>query len=254
MRAENQHAGRVERALDGLRTLAAPGLSVRKVGDAVERFSFKGPRAAHDTLTIGIFTCIHGDEPAGGLAAARLLAELAAEPALAAGYEIHAYPAINLPGLRAGTREKAPGVDLNRLFWQGSSEPEVAALESELRSIRFHGIVALHSDDTAEGTYGYAHGKLINESLLRPALLAAERHLPRDLRKTIDGFSADGAVLTDCFPGVLSAPPDARPTPFDVIFETPGRTDVDIQAAAMTAALRSILAEYRQFIAYGDGL
>jgi len=254
MHGIHAHARMLDAALERLRGLSPAGVVSHRSGGTVERFTFKGPRAAHDTLTIGVFACIHGDEPAGGLAAAELLTDLAARPSLAAGYEIHAYPAVNLPGLLAGTREKCPGVDLNRLFWQGSSEPEVVALEAELRTIKFNGLLSLHSDDTAEGIYGYAHGKLLNESLLRPALLAAERVLPRDPRRSIDGFAADGAVLADCFPGVLSAPPELRPAPFDIIFETPGGSDLALQASSMKEAMLSILSEYRQFIAYGDGL
>ncbi|MFM9017807.1 MAG: peptidase M14, partial [Verrucomicrobiota bacterium] len=77
---------------------------------------------------------------------------------------------------------------------------------------------------------------------------------PRAQRPTIDGFAAEGALQTDCFPRVLSAPPELRPAPFDIIFETPGGSDVALQASAMKEAMLSILAEYRQFIAYGDGL
>jgi len=38
---------------------------------------------------------------------------------------------------------------------------------------------ALHAD-TSDGLYGYAHGRVLNENLLMPALQASERVLPRN--------------------------------------------------------------------------
>ena len=42
--------------------------------------------------------------------------------------------------------------------------------------------------------------------------------------------------------------------PFDLIFETPAAAPEALQVRAIGAALDSILAEYRQFIAYGLNL
>jgi hypothetical protein len=90
--------------------------------------------------------------------------------------------------------------------------------------------------------------------LLRPALLASERILPRDQRPMIDGFAAKEGVIHQCFCGVLSAPAEQRPQPFDVIFETPALEPVDVQARAASIALQAILDEYRSFISQGQDL
>lgn len=248
----------ISAALAGLRTEADPHLRHQAWpladGTFLERYEFLGPKAAHDSIRIGLFTGIHGDEPAGPIAAARLLAQLHANPALATGYHLFVYPTINRTGLAAGTRGDAEGVDLNREFWKGSPIPVVAALERELRDQRFQGIIALHADDTCEGLYGYAHGRLLNEELLRPALRASERHLPMDRRPLIDGFAADAGVIHFCFPGVLAAPADQQPAPFDIILETPAHAPEDLQAAAMVDGVLAILGEYRRFIAFGADL
>jgi len=223
-------------------------------GAVLERYDFRGPPAAHDSIRIGLFTGIHGDEPAGPLAAARLLARLRAEPALATGYHLSVYPTINPAGLAARRRVDAQGLDLNREFWKGSTVPVVAVLEQELRAQRFQGIIALHADDTCEGLYGYAHGRLLNEELLRPALRASGRHLPMDRRPLIDGFAADAGVIHFCFPGVLAAPADQHPAPFDIILETPAHAPEDLQAAAMVDGVLAILGEYRRFLAFGADL
>lgn len=233
--------------------LALTGLALSD-GSPLEKHVFTGPAAAHDPIRIGLFTGIHGDEPAGPLAAAKLLSRLIREPSLAAGYHLTTYPLINVDGLRAGTRGDRDGLDLNREFWRESAHPVVRTLEQELRSARFHGIIALHADDTCEGLYGYAHGRLLNEELLRPALRASGQHLPMDRRPLIDGFAADAGVIHFCFPGVLSAPPDQHPAPFDIILETPAKAPDALQAAAMVDGVLAILAEYRRFIAFGADL
>ena len=70
----------------------------------------------------------------------------------------------------------------------------------------------------------------------------------------IDGFPASAGLICDCFAGVLSAPPEQRPKPFDLIFETPAHADFDLQVAATAAALEAILATYPGFISYGQDL
>jgi predicted deacylase len=201
-----------------------------------------------------LFAGIHGDEPAGSLALIQFLEALAADPVRAKGYDLYAYPCVNPTGAEDGTRENRAGKDLNREFWRESQQPEVRAIEAELRTRRFQGLITLHADDTCEGHYGYAHGQPLDAALLSPALLAAEKILPRDRRSTIDGFAAREGVIDDCFHGVLSGPPDRRPQPFNLIFETPAHAAISDQVSMHVAALDSILATYRGFIAYGQDL
>jgi protein MpaA len=220
----------------------------------IPRYHFLGPDAGYERIRLGLFAGVHGDEPAGCIALANFGAALAAEPQRAAGYELTVYPVCNPVGIARGTRGNGRGRDLNREFWRGSAEPEIVILERELRGHHFDGIITLHTDDTSEGLYGYARGRVLNEALLKPALAAAARVLPCDGRPLIDGFAARESVICDCFPGVLAAAPDQRPQPFDLIFETPGHAPLDHQAQAAAAALDAILIEYRRFIAYGQNL
>lgn len=218
------------------------------------RFFFSGPKAAHDRIRIGIFAGVHGDEPAGCEAAVQLLEELVQNPERARGYDLVVYPVCNPTGYQDNTRETRAGKDLNREFWKDSAEPEVRILEAELTAHRFDGIVTLHADDTCNGLYGYTHGRVLNESLLKPALAAAEAVLPRDGRDRIDGFAACDGLICDCFKGVLAAPTGQRPQPFDVIFETPAYAPFEAQVTATVLAIWAILDEYRGFIAYGQNL
>jgi len=220
----------------------------------IPRYVFSGPLEGQTPIRLGIFAGLHGDEPSGSEALVLFLTELLREPSRARGYELYIYPVTNPTGYEDNTRHNRAGKDLNREFWRESVEPEVRILEAELLANRFFGIISLHADDTCTGLYGYAHDRLLNEALLRPALVASERILPRDQRALIDGFSASDGIIKQCFCGVLSAPPEQRPQPFDVIFETPALELLEVQAQAAAVALQTILDEYRGFIAQGQDL
>lgn len=227
---------------------------VEGVRHELPRFVFSGPAAEHAPIKLGLFGGVHGDEPAGALTLVSLLGELVRDPSLATGYELAVFPVCNPYGYEHDLRENAAGLDLNREFWRGSVQPEVRFLEQELRGRRLDGLIALHADDTSDGIYGYAHGRVLNEALLRPALAAASSILPLNSSGTIDGFEAAEGIICRCFQGVLSAPPDQQPRPFDVIFETPARAPLELQHRSGVVALESMLTEYRRFLAYGQHL
>ncbi|NDC74563.1 peptidase M14 [bacterium] len=218
------------------------------------RLVFSGPAAAHDPIRLALFGGLHGDEAASVLAPLAFLERLVADPARATGYTLTVYPLCNPVGYARSTRNNGADLDLNREFWRGSVQPEVIALEGELSAREFDGIITLHADDTAEGVYGYTHGRVLNEALLEPALRSAGYILPRDRRSQIDGFPARDGKIHACFQGVLSAPPNRRPRPFELIFETPALAPIELQVEAAVTALDTILDEYRVFLAYAPNL
>ncbi len=220
----------------------------------IPRFTLRGPAAGPRMLRIGLCALLHGDEPAGAVALEHFLLQVAQQPALAAGYELVVYPLCNPTGYEDGTRHNRAGADLNREFWRGSSLPEIRILEAELSGERFDGLIALHADDTCEGSYGYSHGRALEDSLLHPALLAAERVLARDPRATIDGFAAREGVICECFPGILAPAAADAGRAFNLIFETPAHAPLATQVAANVAALHAILATYQGFISYAENL
>jgi protein MpaA len=220
----------------------------------LECFTHRGPEGGGTTVRVGIFAGIHGDEVAGVAAAARFLAMLAAEPDVARGYEVSIYPLCNPTGLAAGTRQAASGRDLNREFWLGSREPEVVLLEREIRARRFDGIIALHADDETPGLYAFALGAQVTEHVVEPALLAAERFLPRNRHPVIDNFTAQNGLIRRGYPGMLCAPPEQSPRPFEIVFETPTHADFERQVEANLIFLRTALEQYLQLQAVGQDL
>ncbi len=223
-------------------------------GCRIERYIFEGPSGGGDPIKIGFFAGIHGDEQAGSRAIVELAAELIRNPNRAEGYHLYLYPVCNPTGFQAGTRLSASGKDLNREFWKNSTEPEVQLLEKEIREHAFHGLVSFHADDTSEGLYGFVRGAVLARSLLEPALSAAEVVLPRNRNSTIDGFTAENGIISQCYDGILTSPPKLEGSPFEIILETPHRAPSGVQVKAFLLATLSILAEYRKFISFAADL
>ncbi len=218
------------------------------------RYLFVGPRGGDTPIRVGIFAGIHGDEPEGVHALVQFIQLLEAHPELAAGYYLSFYPVCNPTGFEDGTRHARGGKDLNREFWRNSNEPEVHLLQAELKSRSFQGIISLHTDDTSDGFYGFVSGATLTKSLIKPALAAAEKFLPRNERPVIDGFAARNGIIVEAYEGILSAPPKVRPRPFEIILETPATPPEYLKELAFVTALQTILVEYNKFIAYAPNL
>jgi len=221
---------------------------------ALPRYVFLGPKGGGDTIRLGIFATIHGDEPEGALGLFRLLNLLQKHPDLAKGYALFLYPLCNPTGFEDHTRHSRSGKDLNREFWRGSREPEVKFLETEIWTHAFHGIITLHSDDTSDGLYGFVNGSVLSENLLEPALRAAEAFLPRNRNPQIDGFPARGGIVSHGYEGVLTSVPGLKPPPFAITLETPQKTPLRLQVEAFTAALQTILVEYQYLMAIAQNI
>jgi hypothetical protein len=241
--------------------LGAPGIKAEFLGpfdvegklQTLPHFTFSDAKSP-EPVRLGIFAAIHGDEPAGALGLVEFLLELSAQPEWAAGYQVHAYPVCNPTGFEDNTRCSRRGKDLNREFWRQSPEPEVQILEKELALRRFDGLIQLHADDTSDGIYGFVRGHTLTENLLRPALAEAGKILPRNINATIDGFGARDGIIYKHYEGVLAAPVEIEPVPFEIIFETPHGAPVELQVRALLAALRTIMIEYRLLLAFAQNI
>jgi protein MpaA len=228
-----------------------------QVGDetyTLPRYVYLGEKGGGDTIRIGIFATIHGDEPEGALALTRLVAELEKNPEIAKGYALFIYPVCNPTGFEDNTRHSRSGKDLNREFWTESTQPEIRYLESEIWTHAFDGIITLHTDDTSDGLYAFVSGAVLTENLIEPALREAEQFLPRNQRRVIDGFSARRGIVTDSYDGVLKSIPGLSRPPFEITLETPQNAPLHRQVEAFNAALQTILVEYRYLLAIAQNI
>lgn len=234
-------------------TLRADSLGFWRAGEDrfwLPRFVFQRTQAVKSRIKVGLFAGIHGDEPAGILGLIDFVRELDADPQFGKEFQLWIYPLCNPSGFIDNTRHCRAGLDLNRHFWGDSQEPEIQLLEAELRRQSFDGIISLHSDDTSDGLYGFVRGHTLTKQLMDPALAAAEAALPRNKRALIDGFHAVEGIIHSGYGGILSAPPEAWPEPFEIVMETPQQAPLELQRQAFVLALKAILAGYREFISY----
>jgi hypothetical protein len=254
--AHARHSQDILRSIQGL-----PGVCSELLGPfqragreyPLARSIFAGPNSS-DPIRIGIFAGIHGDEPAGTLAAVEFLRLVSAQPELAENYRLYCYPLCNPSGFEENSRSARLGPDLNRCFWKNSEEPEVRLLEQELRERHFHGLIQLHADDTSDGVYGFVRGHTLSQNLLKPALAAAGQILPRNINALIDGFAAKDGIIYDAYEGILAAPKELDPAPFEIILETPHHAPMEKQVQALVVAMQTVLEEYRQFMAFAANL
>lgn len=254
----------IERLLAPLNQIAerSPDFITRPLGEfesdgqqyTLPRYIYLGQRGGGDVIRIGIFATIHGDEPEGALALGRFFAELDKNAEIGTGYALYVYPICNPTGFEDNTRHSRSGKDLNREFWTESREPEIHHLESEICMHAFDGIITLHSDDTSDGLYAFVGGAVLTENLTEPALRAAERFLPRNKRRVIDGFNARRGIVSDCYSGVLKSVPGLARPPFEITFETPQKSPLHLQVEATAEALQTILVEYRHLMAIGQNI
>ena len=228
--------------------LIADSIGMWHVGEErlwIPRFIFQRTQRMKRRIKVGIFAGIHGDEPEAVLGLVDLVRALNARPEVGRDYRLFIYPMCNPSGLVDCTRCSRSGADLNREFWQNSAEPEVGLLEAEIRRQEFEGIISLHTDDTSDGVYGFAHYGAETDDLLHDALETAHHAIARCRSTQIDGFAANNAIVRECYSGVLSAAPEQRPRPWEIILETPQRAPLHLQRQAFVLAIGMILARYR---------
>jgi murein peptide amidase A len=218
------------------------------------RYLFVGPKGGVAPIRIGLFAGIHGDEPEGAHALVQFVKLLESRPELAAGYCLSIYPVCNPTGFEDNTRHSRNGRDLNTEFWKKSFQPEVRILQAELSSHSFDGIISLQTHSNGDGLYGLVRSLTLARHLLEPALKAAETFLPRDERPFIDGLPARDGIARDSSDGALSAPPRIQPRPFEITLATPKAPPAYLKEFALAMALRTILIEYRKFIAFAPNL
>jgi len=245
-----------EMAADSLHLIAIHGAQIEAGGRITNlpRYLFTGPQGGDKPIRIGLFAGIHGDEPEGVHALVEFVNYLEADPALAAGFSLWIYPVCNPDGFAHKRRTLASGKDLDLEFWKDSVDPEVKLLEADLLSQSFQGLISLRTDATSDGFYASTRGATFTKHLIEPALKAAEKLLPRNINTVIGGFSARNGVVRSVHEGALSAPPGARPRPFEITLATPKDLPEYEKQSAFILALHAILAEYRRFIAYAPNL
>jgi hypothetical protein len=134
---------------------------------------------------------IHGDEPAGPLAARRLIQE----NRWPAGAEIFLLPCLNPVGFTLNRRENADGIDLNRDY----RNPKAAGTRAHIawleRQPEFDLYLCLHEDWESHGFYLYEQNPDAKLSLAEKMIAAVQPLCPVDGSAIIEGRPAQGGII-----------------------------------------------------------
>lgn len=134
---------------------------------------------------------IHGDEPAGPLAALRLLQE----NQWPANMELWFCPCLNPMGFTSNRRENPDGKDLNRDY-RHSETAEVRAHIAWLeRQPGWNLYLCLHEDWESHGFYLYEQNPDQRAALAEKIIAAVQTLCPIDLSDTIEDRPARGGII-----------------------------------------------------------
>jgi protein MpaA len=158
-------------------------------------------RTSHFALRIYISAGIHGDEPAGPLAALRLLHE----NNWPLNAEIFFLPCLNPVGFTLNKRENADGIDLNRDYRNPKAAETRAHIPWLERQPKFDLYLCLHEDWESHGFYLYEQNPDSKISLAEKMIEAVQKVCPIDLSESIEGRAAKGGIVR---PSIL---PQERP-------------------------------------------
>jgi len=133
----------------------------------------------------------HGDEPAGPLAALKLIQENH-WPAHA---EIFLLPCLNPAGCALNRRENAEGIDLNRDYRQPQAAETRAHIVWLERQPNFDRYLCLHEDWEAQGFYLYEQNPDARPSPAGEIISAVQKVCPIDGSEIIEGRAAHGGII-----------------------------------------------------------
>jgi len=188
-------------------------------------------------------TGIHGDEPAGPLAALRLLLE----NRWPANAEIWFCPCLNPTGFVLNQRENAQGQDLNRQYLHREA-PETRAHVAWLeKQPRFDLCLCLHEDWESHGFYVYELNLDHRPSLAEAIVAEVAKVCPIDASEIIEGRPAKNGIVRP------SVDPRSRPqwpeafyltthkTHLAYTLESPSDFPLSVRADALVAGVNAAL-------------
>ena len=148
-------------------------------------------RTPHSALRIYISAGIHGDEPAGPLAALKRIQE----NRWPENAEIFLLPCLNPIGFTLNQRGNADGIDLNRDYRHPQAAETRAHIAWLERQPKFDFYLCLHEDWESHGFYLYEQNPDNQLSLAGKMIEAVQKVCPVDLSENIEGREAHGGII-----------------------------------------------------------
>ncbi|HTL55514.1 MAG TPA: M14 family metallocarboxypeptidase [Candidatus Limnocylindrales bacterium] len=186
---------------------------------------------------------IHGDEPAGPLAARQLLQQNRWPESI----ELWFCPCLNPAGFLLNRRENRDGVDLNRQYLEATAPETRAHIGWLERQPRFDLCLCLHEDWESHGFYVYELNPDNRPSLAEPIVRSVMEVCPIDLSDSIEGRAAHNGIIRP------SLDPRSRPqwpeafflitykTGLSYTLEAPSDFPLAVRVAALVSGVESAL-------------
>jgi hypothetical protein len=196
------------------------------------------------TPRIYISTGIHGDEPAGPLAARQLLQE----NQWPENGSIWLCPCLNPTGFLSNRRENDQGVDLNREYLDTKAAETLAHISWLSRQPSFDLCLCLHEDWESDGFYVYELNPDAKPSLADHIVAQVAEVCPVDQSDIIEGRPAQSGIIRP------SVDPRSRPqwpesfylltykTQLSYTLEAPSDFPLATRVAALVTGVRAALA------------
>jgi hypothetical protein len=151
----------------------------------------RGHRTEANRKRVHISAGIHGDEPAGPLAALKLITE----DRWPDNVEIFLLPCLNPPGFTLNRRTNADGIDLNRDYRNPKSAETRSHIAWLERQPRFDLYLCLHEDWESRGFYLYETNPEQRPSFAGKMIQAVAAVCPVDPSETIEDRPARGGII-----------------------------------------------------------
>lgn len=204
-------------------------------------------RITHHVSRLYISTGIHGDEPAGPLAALRLLFE----NHWPSNLDITLLPCLNPAGFARNARENGQGIDLNRDYRHLQSTEVRAHIAWLEKQPSFDLALCLHEDWESHGFYVYELNPENNPTFAESIVTAVAEVCPVDPSEIIEGRAARGGIIRP------NLDPRSRPqwpeafwlithkTQLSYTLESPSDFPLTIRVNALVAGVNAALAALR---------
>jgi hypothetical protein len=204
----------------------------------------RSARHTEQAPRIYISTGIHGDEPAGPLAARQLLQENQWPESAS----IWLCPCLNPTGFQSNRRENDQGVDLNREYLEPKAAETLAHITWLNRQPFFELCLCLHEDWESDGFYVYELNPEAKPSLADHIVAQVAEVCPVDQSDIIEGRPARGGIIRP------SVDPRSRPqwpesfylltykTQLSYTLEAPSDFPLATRVAALVTGVRAALA------------
>jgi len=215
--------------------------------DSYKWFSLRRkPLTPERPLCIYISTGIHGDEPAGPLAALRMLRE----NQWPANAEVVLLPCLNPTGFGQNRRENGQGIDLNRDYLHLQSAEVRAHVAWLEKQPGFDLCLCLHEDWESHGFYLYELNLDNRPSMAEPIVAAASRVCPVDTSEIIEGRPAKhGIIRPSADPRTRAQWPEAfwlltHKTRLSYTLEAPSDFSLNTRVDALVAGVQGALEKF----------